>query len=336
MAASSALNGGHNSARVSPQTRERVVAAAQRLKYRPNANALALTNRRTDTIGFITTLMGREPNAYFMEVFGGVVEGARAAGQTPAVFTLDSWDEAPTRIPALCDGRVDGLVVLAPRLEDDGNDWLPQHTPMVSVHASGNWRPGGVNFECDDETGAYEMVRRMLSLGHRRILHMGGPAGYPSADRRVDGYLRAQAEIGLSPPPDHLVRVAYCSEGACREMQAWLERHRGEPLPEAVFAGSDDIAVGCMEALVARGLEVPRDISVVSFDHTLLARTLHLAAVRQPLHEMGRQSVEVLMNLIEALRQGEPYTGPPNIVLSPEIIAGRTLAESRRTPLLVG
>jgi LacI family transcriptional regulator len=336
MAASSALNGGQNSARVSPQTRERVMAAAKRLKYRPNASALALNYRRTDTIGFITTLMGKEPNAYLMEVFGGVVEGARTAGQTAAVFTLDSWDEAPTRIPALCDGRVDGLIVLAPRLEDDGNDWLPEHTPMVSVHASGNWRPGGVNFECDDESGAYEMVRRMLSLGHRRVLHMGGPTGYPSADRRVEGYLRAHAEIGLSPPLDHVVRVAYYTEGACREMQAWLERHRGQPLPDAVFAGSDDIAVGCMEVLVARGLQIPRDISIASFDYTLPARTLQMAAVRQPLHEMGQQSVQVLMNLIEASRQGEPYVGPPNIVLPPEVIAGRTLAEPRRNPLLVG
>lgn len=311
------------------------MAAAERLKYRPNASALALNYRRTGTIGLITTLLGKEPNAYFMEVFGGVVEGARAAGQTTAIFTLSSWDEAPARIPALCDGRVDGLVVLAPRLEDDGNDWLPEHTPMVSVHASGNWRPGGVNFECDDEVGAYEMVRRMLSLGHRRILHMGGPAGYPSADRRLEGYLRAHAEIGLPPPLDHVLRVAYDIEGASQEMQAWLQRHRGQPLPEAVFAGSDDIAVGCMETLAARGLQVPRDISVTSFDYTLPARTLHMAAVRQPLHEMGQQSVEVLMNLIEASRQGQRYTGAPNVVLLPEVVAGRTLAEPRRIPLLI-
>lgn len=335
MAASSALNGGQNSARVSAQTRERVMAAAERLKYRPNASALALNYRRTDTIGFITTLMGKEPNAYFMEVFGGVVEGARAARQTTAVFTLGSWDEAPTRIPALCDGRVDGLVVLAPRLEDDGNDWLPEHTPMVSVHASGSWRPGGVNFECDDETGACEMVRRMLSLGHRRILHVGGPAGYPSADRRVEGYLRAHAEIGLPPPIDHVLRATFNTEEASRQMQAWLQRHRGQPLPDAVFAGSDAIAVACMETLAMRGLQVPRDISVVSFDYTLLARMLHMAAVRQPLHEMGQQAVEVLMNLIEASRQGEPYVGPSNIVLPPEAIAGRTLAEPRRMPLRI-
>lgn len=335
MAASSALNAGHNSSRVSAETRERVMAAAQRLRYRPNANALALTSRRTNAIGFITTLMGRDPNAYFLEVFGGVIQGAMATQQTTAVFTLASWDEAPTRIPALCDGRVDGLIVLAPRLEDDGQAWLPEHTPMVSVHASGNWRVGGVNFETDDEAGAYEMVRQMFALGHRHILHVGGPAGFPSAERRVAGYLRAHADAGMTPPLDAVSRVPFTAEGGREAMRAWLQRHRGQPLPEAVFGGSDAIAIGCMEALVSHGLNIPRDISVVGFDHTLLARTLQMAAVRQPLHEMGHQAVEVLVQLIEASRRDEAYAGPSNIVLLPETVAGRTLAEPRREPLLV-
>lgn len=335
MAASSALNGGQNSARVSAETRERVMAAAQRLRYRPNANARALTYRRTDAIGFITTLMYREPNAYFMDVFGGVVLGAMAAGQTTAVFTLGSWDEAPARIPALCDGRVDGLIVLAPRLEDDGQAWLPEHTPMVSVHATGSWRVGGVNVESEDEAGAYRMVSHMLALGHRRILHIAGPAGFPGADRRRAGYLRAHADAGVAPPPDHVVHARFSTEGGREAMQAWLQRHRGQPLPEALFGGSDDIAIGCMEALTARGFRVPDDISIVGFDHTLPARTLHMAAVRQPLHEMGRQAVEALMQLIKTARRGEAYAGPANIVLPHEIMPGRTLAVPRRLPLLI-
>lgn len=335
MAASSALSGGSSSARVSPETRERVMAVAERLRYRPNANARALTYQRTNAIGFVTNLMGEEPNLYFLEVFGGVVQGAVAAQQTTSVFTLGDWDEAPTRIPAMCDGRVDGLIVLAPRLEDDGQSWLPEHTPMVSVHASRDWRAGGVNFESDDEAGAYEMVRQMLALGHRRILHVGGPAGFPGADRRVAGYLRAHAEAGVEPPIDHMVRTSFNAEGGSEAMRDWLQRHRGQPLPDAVFGGSDAIAVGCMETLLARGLSIPRDISVVGFDHTLLARTLHMAAVRQPLREMGQQAVGVLMQLIDGIRRGVPYGGPCNVVLPATAVPGRTLADPRRTPLLV-
>lgn len=334
MAASSALNGRRSSARVSAETRERVLAAAERLRYRPNATARALAYQRTNTIGFVVHFMNEEANLYFLEVFSGVIKGATAAGLTTSIFTLGSWEEAPTRIPALCDGRVDGLVVLAPELEDDGAAWLPKHTPMVSVHSNQLAR-GRVNIESDEEGGAYEMVRQMLALGHRRILHVGGPVGFPGADRRVAGYLRAHADAGVEPAAGHVVRAPFTVEGGREAMRDWLQRHGGQPLPEAVFGGNDAIAVGCMETLMARGLRVPGDVSIAGFDHTLLARTLHMAAVRQPLQEMGRRAVEVLMQLVEAQRRGEVYEGPDNIVLPAETRAGSTLAQPRRTPLIV-
>src|SRR5207247_11215329 len=127
MAASSALNGGRRgSVRVSVETRERVLAEAQRLGYLPNASARALKTQRTNALGFVTDMIGGEPNFYFLEVFSGVMQGAAGAGQTTSVFTLGHWDEAPARIPALGDGRVDGLILLAPLLRDDGSAWLPR------------------------------------------------------------------------------------------------------------------------------------------------------------------------------------------------------------------
>jgi LacI family transcriptional regulator len=335
MAASSGLNGGsRGSARVSAETRERVLAAAQQLGYRPNATARALANRRTDAVGFVTNILGEEPNLYFLEVFSGVMQGATAAGQTMAVFTLGDWDEAPERVPALCDGRVDGLILLAPRLQDGRSAWLPPHTPLVSVQAD-SLLIGVVNIESDNEAGAYAMVRQLLAMGHRRILHVGGPAGFSAAEQRVEGYLRAHAEAGIKPAPGHVVRAPFSVDGGREAMQEWLRHHRGRPLPEAVFGCNDAIAFGCMETLRSRGLRVPDDVSVVGYDHTFMARSAHMATVRQPLHEMGRRAVEVLIQRIEALRRGEAYTGPSNIVLPTEIVLGATLAEPRRTRLTI-
>jgi DNA-binding LacI/PurR family transcriptional regulator len=335
MAASSALNGGRRgSARVSAETRERVLTAAQRLGYRPNATARALANRRTNAIGFVANFLGEEPNLYFLEVFSGVIQGATAAGQTTSVFTLSDWDEAAAQIPPLCDGRVDGLILLGPRLQDDGSAWLPQHTPMVSVQADRSVS-GVVNIESDDEAGACEMVRQLLAMGHRRILHVGGPSAYTGANRRVEGYLRAHAEAGVKPAADHVVRAPLTTEGGREAMQAWLLRRRGRPLPQAVFGGNDAIAFGCIETLRARGLRVPDDISVIGYDHTLMARWVHMATVRQPLHEIGRRAVEVLVQRIEACRRSEPYSGPFDIVLPTEIIPGATLAGPRRTRLTI-
>ena len=90
-----------------------------------------------------------------------------------------------------------------------------------------------------------------------------------------------------------------------------------------------------MEALKARGLSVPQDISIAGFDDTLLARTLQLATVRQPLLEIGRRAVKVLMQLIEAQRVGEQYDGPRTIVLPVEIVPGQTLLGPRTARLTV-
>ncbi|WP_157256443.1 LacI family DNA-binding transcriptional regulator [Pelomonas sp. Root1217] len=333
-AASAALSGAKGSTRVSVETRERILAAAARLSYRPNATARALTYQRTNAIGFVANIANEEPNLYFLEVFNGVVRGATQAHQTTCIFPLSGWEEAPKRIPALCDGRVDGLVVLAPYLEDDSTTWLPPHTPMVTIHA-GRLLRAQVNVEADDEAGGYAIARHMLGLGYRRILCVGGPVRAKGADSRVEGFLRAHAEAGIEVASDHVIRTWFTAEGGSQAMQEWLHSHRGQPLPEAVCCGSDDIAFGCIDALEGVGLSVPRDISIAGFDDTLLARTLRIATVRQPLLEMGRRAVEVLMQLIEAQRRGEAYAGPSDIVLPIEIVQGRSLPGSRSTPLII-
>jgi DNA-binding LacI/PurR family transcriptional regulator len=335
MAASAALNWGRSSVHIAAETRERVLAAAQRLHYRPNATARALAHRRTDAIGFVTPFLGEEPNLYFLEIFSGFVHAAAAAGQTIVVFTLADWAEGPQRIPTFCDGRVDGLVLLAPRLSAVEAPWLPEHTPLVSLHAQ-HPIAGVVNLQSDDEGGAYEMVSHLLALGHRRILHVAGLADLAGAEVRVRGYRRAHAEAGVKPPPGHLVRAPFTVNGGRDAMEDWLGRHSGKPLPDAVFAGNDGIAHGCMDALRTQGLRVPADISVVGFDDILLARASRIATVHQPLHELGRRAVDVLMQCIEARRDGETYRGPAEIVLPTKMVLGMTLGPPRVTHLLVG
>jgi LacI family transcriptional regulator len=334
MAASAVLNGARTSSRISDDTRARVLAAAERLRYRPNATARALADRRMNAIGVAVTLSGDELNQYFLEVFNGVIEAAAAAGQNTTVFTLGSWGEAEQRIPAFCDGRVDGLILLAPLLDASAGEWLPEHTAFVAVHANADL-PGVVNLETDEEAGAYEMVRRMLELGHRRILHVGGPVGVIGAERRIEGYLRAYAAARLKPPADPVLRGGFSVEAGRSGLDAWLKRHRGEPLPDAVFAGSDAIALGCLDTLLARGLRVPADISVVGFDDTVLARSARLATVRQPLRQLGQQAVQILVARIDAQRAEQPYRGPKNIVLHTEIVAGATLAAARPSALVI-
>jgi LacI family transcriptional regulator len=206
---------------------------------------------------------------------------------------------------------------------------------LVTIHA-GSQLQAQVNIEADDEAGGFAMVRHMIELGYRHILCIGGPSNNKSADRRVDGFLRAHAETGVEVAADHVIRTWFTAADGRRATEEWLQRHRGERLPEAIFCGNDDIAFGCMDALEAHGLSVPRDISIAGFDDSLLARRLRIATVHQPLLEMGRRAVKVLMQLIEAQRSGEPYEGARNIVLPVEIVPGRTLlSHPRHEPLTI-
>lgn len=126
------------------------------------------------------------------------------------------------------------------------------------------------------------------------------------------------------------------SRVAARRCSSGCSSIAAKRCPEAVFGCNDAIAFGCIEVLRVCGLSVPDDVSVVGYDNTLMARSVHMTTVRQPLHDMGRLAVEILVQRVQALKQGEPYPGPFNIVLPTEIIPGATLSAPRPTPLIVG
>ncbi len=325
MAASAVLNGAKTSTRIADDTRARILAAAERLQYRPNGAARGLAEQRMHTLGLATLLPGDELNQYFLEVFNGIVEAAARAGQSTTVFALEDWRQGASRLAALCDGRIDGMILLAPLLQLDDAASLPTHTPFVAVHAN-HALPGVVNIESDEEAGALAMVRQMIALGHRRILHLAGPTGSVGAARRVAGWRRAHAEAGLEPPPQYLVPGEFSIESGRVALEAWLQRHRGEPLPQAIFAVNDAVALGCQQTLAARGLRVPEDLSLVGFDDTLLARTAGLATVRQPLRELGHRAVELLVQRIEARAARRPDPAGPTQVLATEPVLRASLA----------
>jgi LacI family transcriptional regulator len=334
MTASAVLNGARTTTKASEQTRSRVIEAAERLGYRPDETARALAYRRMNTVGVAATLLGREPNLYFLEIFNGILQGAAAAGQNATVFTLGGWDDAASRISRFCDGRIDGLILIAPMLDSDASASLPLHTPIVSIHAN-RQITGVANLESDERDGAFQAVSRLIALGHRRILHLAGPAGSTGADRRIEGFLQAHAAAGLDVLPEHVVRGAYTFEAGRHATESWLDRHRGGELPQAVFAASDAIAMGCMDALRARGYHVPADVCVVGFDDTLLARTSNLATVRQPLQQMGQQALELLMARIGSKHETTSPAEPGNIVLPTEIVEGATLDAARTAPIAI-
>jgi LacI family transcriptional regulator len=301
MAASTVLNGARTSSRIAEETRARILKAAAQLSYRPNAAARALANRRMQTFGVAAVIA--EDGAldhYFLEVFTGILGAATHFEQNTTMFTLHDWGRDPARLPSLCDGRIDGLILIAPTLTRAAAKLLPGHTPFVALHANCPL-PNVVNIESDEESGAYEMVRYLIAQGHRQILHITGQPGFIGAERRIRGFKRALAGARIPFSDSLIVPGAFNIEAGRKALRGWLQRHAGKPLPHAIFGANDAIATGCLEVLAELGLRVPDDISVAGFDDTLAARTTapQLATVRQPLRAMGRRAVEILMARID-------------------------------------
>lgn len=333
VAASLVLNGTDKSTRIAPATRKRILKAAAALSYRPNAAARALANRRMNTVGVTGVLEGGELSNYFLQVFNGILEAAARHRQNATVFTLPDWGSLPARLPAMCDGRIDGLIMIAPRVTFEAGELLPTHTPIVALQ-SNIALPNVLNIHADDEHGAYEMVRHLIARGHRRIMHVSGPPALVEPRRRIAGYKRALAEAHIRFESDLLVPAAFSTLSGREGLRGWLRQHAGKPLPQAIFCVNDSVAIGCLEALAEAGLHVPDDISVAGIDDSLFALTTQpkLTSVRQPLRAMGQRAVEELVKRIELAPKRtagktasvEPIVYPIELVLRESVAAPPT------------
>ncbi len=336
MAVSAALNETRTSARISEQTRAKIIEAAEALGYRPNVAARALVKRRMNTIGVSVVWADEELNNYFVEIFNGIIEATSRHAQNATVFTFRSWSEDMAKVCGMCDGRIDGMILVAPLFNQELAAMLPHHTPFVALHANTE-SEAFVNIESNEERGAKEMVKAMIAMGHRRIMHVSGPRGLVGPERRISGYLSALREAGIVPDPDLLVVTNFAAAEGCRAMNAWLSANKGKPLPDAIFCANDAIAIGCMEALASAGIRIPDDVSIAGFDDTIAARTTvpQLCTVRQPLRAMGARAVEVMMRRIDAMRGKGGDELVNSVVFDTTVVLRGSLSKPPAEPRLV-
>ncbi len=328
MAVSAVLNGSKSSVRISEDTQERIRKAAAQLKYRPNIAARALVNRRMNTIGTFIVVEEWELNHYFLEVFNGIIEGASKHNQNVTVFTLDTWSDAKAQLERAFDGRIDGMILIAPTVAEFFGSGMNLDMPCVSLHSNSEI-DGIVNLESDEEKGAYDMVSFMIQKGHRRIMHLAGPRGLLGPERRISGYRRALADAGIEEDESLLKSMAYSDAEARDVMTEWIRSNPREALPEAIFCANDQMALGCVEALSYAGIRVPEDVAVAGFDDTLVARVTvpPLTTVRQPLREMGVEAVSLLIKRIEGTDGGGQ--GKTTSIVFPTELVIRKSVEAR-------
>lgn len=284
-----------NSPKVADDTRSRVLIAADRLGYRPNANARRLASRTTDTVG---VLLRDLHNPFFADI----VDGIEAAADRQSVQVLISHarrgDDEVGAIERLLELRPIGLLLLSPSLPTKVLAARVGRAPTVIVGREVRHREFDVVVD-DDAQGAELAVRHLHALGHRRIYHVSGGRGEAGAAPRIRGYQRAMHVLGGQP---RVVPGRFSEEAgfAAAEALAALDER-----PTAVFAANDLIAVGLLSGFDQLGIRVPDDVSLVGYDNTSLARTRHidLTTIDQPRRAMGQLAIDTLLERLERGRR---------------------------------
>ncbi|MFI5781499.1 LacI family DNA-binding transcriptional regulator [Nocardia sp. NPDC051570] len=308
------LNG---SPQVRPETRERVLAAVAELGYRPNAMARGLVSRRSKVLGvvtFDTILYG--PACMLL----GIERAARAAGYGVGIVTLEKVDRDSVlaAVNTLGGQGVDGVIVIAPQ-EAAAAALHSLPTPLAAVVVEAGREVGLPSVSVDQFEGARSAVRHLLELGHQTVWHLAGPDGFWEARDRRESWQDTLAAAGAPVPPpavgDWSARSGYVAGRALAE----------NPDITAVFVANDQMALGLLRAFAERGVRVPEQVSVVGFDDIPEAAYLSpsLTTVRQDFDEVGRRSMRLLQQLLEA---AEPVSEPP---VAPTLVVRESSAAPR-------
>jgi LacI family transcriptional regulator len=286
----------NDSGLVRPETRERILAVVQRLRFAPNSAARSLSTRRTHTVGVLLPDLHGE---FFSELLRGLDQLVRQRGFH--ILVSSSHNERSEVAAALraMRGRVDGIVVLAPELDVHtlaAN--VPERVPVILLNS--NLRdPSYPSVNIDNYGGALAMTAHLLAGGHRRIALIRGPERNHDAGERLRGFRAALAGGGVEWDETLLVAGDF-TERAGHE--AALRLLTLDPWPTAIFAANDAMAVGALSALREAGVRVPEDMAVVGFDDVPIARymTPALTTVRAMNGDLGAQAALRLFQWLDA------------------------------------
>ena len=294
--ASKALN---KSGTLRAETREKVLASARTLGFRPNDLAQALHRGQSFTVGLISNdSFGR----FTMPIMEGLETVLHEAGI--ALFMCNATDD-PERerrhIDQLLGKRVDGLVFTGRRADRRPAPGLSLGgLPTLYVFSQSD-EPGAHCLLPDDEGGARLATEHLLSLGRRRIAHVSGPEDFEAVRLRRKGY-----EAALGQPDPALVLHGPWSEAWGRDATERLLMNAAPP--DAIFAGNDQIARGVIEALRSRNIGVPDEIAVVGFDNwSVMAEAARppITSIDMNLRHLGEEAGRRLIRMI----RGEKFTG---------------------------
>jgi DNA-binding LacI/PurR family transcriptional regulator len=320
----------NNQGEISEATRKHVQAAIDELGYRPNILARSLVNQRSNTLGVV---------AWGIDYYGpsrallGVEQKSDELGYSLFLNLMaHPGDNNSKRIlDTLVARRVDGIIWAVPEVGDN-RAWL--NTAQVDnlppiVFLTTQPRVGLNTLSIDNHWGGIQATQHLIQEGRRHIGFIAGPLTWWEARERYAGWQEALRQANLTPSPTLMVEADWSAETGAAAMQALLDR---DSQLDAVFACSDQIALGALGVAHRLGRRIPQDIAIVGFDNT--PESAHfwppLTTIYQHLVDIGSLAVEHLHRIIEAKRNSEIDTEPIAISQVPELIIRESSRHSSR------
>lgn len=308
----------NNSSGPSAATRERVLAAAAELGYRPDRTASRLARRRSCLIGAMLDVR----NTFHAELVADLHDVAEAAGYDLLLSTITPTRDSRRAIETLMDSRCEALILLGPDAPTSRLTALGEQMPVVVIGR--RLRSTSVDVvRTDDEHGVASAVDHLVGLGHRRIAYADGVRGTIATDRR-SGYLRGLRTHGLA---DTAMVIAGGQNEVSGSVAARELLDAGEP-PTAVIAFNDRAALGLLDGLLRAGVRVPMDMSVVGYDDSPSAHLpqVDLTTVSQDTRHQAEEAVAAVLERLDGGR-----TQRREVVLEPQLVVRRTTAPPRTT-----
>jgi LacI family transcriptional regulator len=282
----------------SEATRERVQATAAELGWVPSGPARGLASKRAGVVGLLFPDLGQSGEAeeesplYVDQVIRGAERAATSVGD--AVMIAATRTASGRDLAFSIAGKTDGLVVMARSLSEADIAALSRSVPVVVL--AGYSAEDGPDFVgADNRSGSREISAHLIEVhGHTDLAFLAGPADSPDSGERFEGFREALRQAGLPQPVGPAATGGFTEAGGRQAVAAMLA---GGRTPRAIVSGNDEMAIGALIALRARRLRVPADVAVTGFDDIAAAHHLRpgLTTVRQPMRELGEQSVRVLL-----------------------------------------
>ena len=318
----------NNQGEIRKETRERVQVVIEQLGYRPNVLARSLIHQRTNTLGAV---------AWGIDYFGpsrtvvGIEQQAHQLDYSLFLNLMDRPDNSDSEqvLDTLITHRVDGIIWAVPEVGDN-RAWLEtshmdQLPPIVFL--SMEPRPGLAIVAVDNCYGAKQATQHLIKQGRRKIGIITGPLTWWEARERYAGWKAAMHQANLATPSSLVVEGEWTAASGEQGLQVLLNQ---EPDIDAVFASSDQIALGALGTAHRLGRQIPQDLAIVGFDNIPESACFWppLTTVYQQLIDVGRIAVQTLHRMIEANRQLKTLDEATVTLVKPELIVRASSLQS--------